>query len=105
MVELLPQHLIIPGLSTTEQVTKAPKELIHIINNPGPKNSFTTREIQFHAIDRLLTLFQKMQPQQPNTKFLPRKFPKVVPTMMPIKVPSPRVPMTVAPPRVIEPTI
>ena len=46
VVEFLPQHLIMPGLSAIEQVTKAVKELIHVINNPGPQTPFTIGESQ-----------------------------------------------------------
>ena len=36
VVELFPQHLVMPGLSTTEQAIKAAKELIKVLKNPGP---------------------------------------------------------------------
>ena len=70
VLELLPQRLIIPGFSTTEQSTKAYKELIQIMNNPGPKTPFTIRERQLHAINRLAKMFNNIKTQQtdkPNT--------------------------------------
>ena len=41
VVEFLPQHLIMPGLSAAEKATKASKELIHVIKNTGPQKPFT----------------------------------------------------------------
>ena len=104
----MPQHLIIYGLSTTEQATKEAKELIKLLKNPGPKTPFTIIESQFHAIKRLATLFNNIQPQQPkkpNTKVFPREVPSIAPLTVPITVPSPRVSMTVASPREMAPRI
>ena len=39
--------------------------------NTGPKTPFTIREIQLQAIDRLLTLFNNVQPEKPQTKVVP----------------------------------
>ena len=103
VVYFLPNHLIMPGFSTIEKSTKADNELIQILKNPGPKTPFMIGETQFHVIDRLATLFHNLQPQQPNTTVFTREVPKVAPLRVPVIVPSPRVPMTVAPPRVIEP--
>ena len=75
IMEFLPKHLIMPGLSTTEQVTKASKELLQIIKNPRPKNTFNIKVCQSYAIDRLATLFNNIktkQPNKPNTKVVPR---------------------------------
>ena len=80
-------------LSTTEQATKAAKELILLLNNPGPKKTFTLGEGQFHDINRLATLFHNVETQQPNTTVVPREVPMVAP---------PRTCMTVALQRVIE---
>ena len=41
VVEFLPQHLIMTGLSTNEPATKAAKELVQIMKNPGPTPPFT----------------------------------------------------------------
>ena len=82
--------------------------MIQIIKNPGPNDPFTIRESQLHAIDRLATPFHNIKPQQPtktNAKVVPREVPTVAPQRMPFIVPSPRVPMMVVPPRVIEPRI
>ena len=93
-----------PGLSVTEQSTKAAKELVQMMKNPGSKNPFTIGESQLHAIDRLATLFNTIQPQQtnkPNSKLVPRELPTVAPPRFLIIVTSPRVHRTVAPPRLI----
>ena len=87
VVEFLPQHLIMTGLSTTEQSTKGSKELIHILKKPGPKTPFTIRESQFHAIDRLSTLFQNAQLQQPNATLVPIEVPTVAPLRVSIAAP------------------
>ena len=105
MVEFLPQQLIMDGLSTTEQATKAAKELIQIINNSGPKTPLKTREIQLHSINKSATLFHNIQPQQTNSKLVPIKVTTVALPRVPIIVPSPRVTMTVSPLRVIEPRV
>ena len=86
-----------PGLSTTEQVTNAAKELIQVLKNPGPQTPFTIREIQLHSIDRLEKLFNTMQPEKTHTKVLLREVPKRTPLRVPITVAPPRVPVTVAP--------
>ena len=65
VVELLPQHLIIPGFPTTEQATKSVKELINVLDNAGPKTPFTIGETQLHTIDILEKLFHNAQLQQP----------------------------------------
>ena len=65
---IFPQHLVMSGLSTTDQATKASKELIQIMNNPGPKIPFTIWESQLHDIDILATLFNNMQPDKPQKK-------------------------------------
>ena len=41
VVEFFPQHIVMPGLSGTEQATKAAKELMHEIKNIGPQTPFT----------------------------------------------------------------
>ena len=105
MVGLLPQNLIMPGLYITEQATKAAKELIQIIKNLGPKNPLMIGDSQLHAIDMLATLFHNKKMQQPNPKVVPREVLTVATTRMTSKVPSPMVPMAVAPPRVIEPRV
>ena len=64
VVELFPQHLVMIGLSTREQATKASKELIHVLKNTGPQTPFTTREIQLHATDKLAKIFNTMQPEK-----------------------------------------
>ena len=82
--------------------------MIQILKNPGPKNSFNIGESQFHAIDRLETLLDNIQPQQPNKpnkKVVPREVPMVELMMVPITVPSMRIPMTVEPPCLIEPRV
>ena len=61
-----------PGWSTTEKSTKAAKVLVQIMMNPGPNAPFAIGEIQLHAIDRLSTLFKKVQPNKPNRKVVPR---------------------------------
>ena len=58
-------------------------------------------ESQLQAIDRLATFFHNIQPQQPNKKVVPIEVTTVAPLRVPITVPSLRVYMTVAPPRVI----
>ena len=61
-----------PVLSTTEQATKAAKELIQIVKNPGQNKSFKIGERQLHTINILATLFNNMQPDKPQTKLKPR---------------------------------
>ena len=46
LVKLLPQHLIIPGLTAAEQATKDAKELLHVIKNSGPQTPFEIGESQ-----------------------------------------------------------
>ena len=67
----LPQHLVMPGFSETEQATKAVKELIHVIKNPGPQTPFTIGDIQLHSINRLAKLFNTMQPDTTHTIVVP----------------------------------
>ena len=55
-----------PGLSKKEQDIKAAKELVQIVKNPRPKTPFTIGERQLHSIDRLVAMFNNIQPQQPN---------------------------------------
>ena len=56
-------------------------------------------------IDRLETLFHNLQPQQPNGTVVPREVPTVAPLRVKISVPASKVPMTVAPPRLIGPRV
>ena len=67
-----------------------------------PKNPLTIEEIQLHSINHSATLFCNIQPQQPNSKLVPREVQTVAPPRVTITVPSMRVTMIVAPPRVIE---
>ena len=48
--KVLPQKIIITGLSTTYQANNASKELIQVLKYPGPKPPFTIGESQLHAI-------------------------------------------------------
>ena len=105
VVYFLPKHLVMPGLSTTEQAAKAPKEMIQVLKNPGPQTPFTIGESQLNTIDRLEKLFNTMQPYKIQTKVLPREVPTIAPPRVPITVPPPRVPATVAPPRVMTPRV
>ena len=71
--ENFPQHLVMPGLSTTDQSTKADKELIRVLKHPGPKPPFTIGENLLHAIDILAKLFNTMQPDKTQIKGVPRE--------------------------------
>ena len=102
---IFPQHLVMPGLNTTEKSTKSAKELIQVIKHPGPKNPFTIREIQLPTIDRLAKLFNTIQPEKTQTKLVPREVPMIGPPRVPITLPSLRVPATVTPPRVMTPRV
>ena len=99
----MPQHLVIPGLSAIEQSTKADKELIHVIKNPGPQTPFTIRESQLHAIDRLTKIFNTIQPEITQNKVVPKEVTTIAPTRVPATVPPPRVPAEVTPPSVVTP--
>ena len=74
-----PQHLIMPGLSETEQATKYAKKLIHVIKNPVPQTPFMIVESQLQAIDRLEKIFNIMQPETSYTTVVPRKVPTIAP--------------------------
>ena len=98
MVEFVPQHLVIPGLSTTEQANKSANELIHVLRNTVPQTPFTIGERKLHAINILEKRFNTMQPEKTQTKVLPREVPTIPPPSIPITVPplrvmTPRVPM------------
>ena len=101
MVEFLPQHLVIPWLSTTQQATKEAKELILVLKNTGPQTPFSIRERKLHAIDRLEKLFNTMQQEKTQTKVLPREVQTIVPPRVTITVLPPRVPVIVTPLRVM----
>ena len=101
VVESLPQHLIMPVLSATEQATKAAKQLIHVINNPGTQTPFTIKDIQLQAIDKLAQLFNTMQPETTQTKVVHSKVPTIAPTRVPVIVPPLRVSDEVTPPKVM----
>ena len=95
-------------LSTTEQSTNADKELIQVLKNPGPINTFKIVESQFHAINRISTLFNNIQPhkpKKPNTKVVLREVPMVAPPRVPVIVQATRMPMTMVSLRVMEPRI
>ena len=92
-----------PGLSATEQATKAAKELIHVIKNPVPQTHFTIGESQLQTINRLEKLFKTMQPETKQTTVVPRIVPIIAPTRVPVTVPPLRVPAEVTPPRMMTP--
>ena len=93
------------GLSTTEQATNAAKDLIQVLKNTGPKHPFRIGESQLHAIDRLATLFNTMQPGKTQTKLLPREVPMIATPRVPSAVSPPRVPATVSLTRVMIPRV
>ena len=64
VVGFLPQYLIMPGLSSTEQDTKATKELIQVLKNPGPQAPFIIEASQLHSIDILEKIFNTMKPEK-----------------------------------------
>ena len=92
-----------PGLSATEQANNAVKELMHILKDIGPQTPFTIRESQLHAINILGNLFNTIQPKKIQTTVLPKEVPMIAPTRVSVTVPSPRVPETVTPPRLVIP--
>ena len=103
VVEFLPQHLIMPGLSSTEQATKAAKELIQVLNPPVPQTPFTIGKSQLYVIDILEKLFITMQTDKTHTKVVPREVPTIAPLRAPITVPPPGVATTVTLKRLMTP--
>ena len=92
-----------PGLSASEQSTKAAKELIHILKNPGPQTPLTIGESQLNAINTLKKIFNTMQLEKTQTTVLPREVPTIAPKRVPVTLPPPRMPVIVIPPRVMIP--
>ena len=99
----MPQHLIMLRLSATEQATKASKEMIHVIKNPGPQNPFMIGESQLMAIDKLEKLFKTIQYETTQTAVVPRNVPNISSMRVPVTVPPPRVKSEFTPPRVMIP--
>ena len=100
-----PQHLVMPGLSKTEQSTKSSKELIQVLKSSGPQTPFIIINYQLHAIDRMAILFNSIKLEKTQTKVLPREVPTIAPLRLTIPVSPPGVLVTVAPPRVMTPRV
>ena len=64
---IFPQDLVMSGLSTTDQATKASKELIQIMNNPGPKQTSQSERSNYTPLiywQHYLTTCNQINPKQ-----------------------------------------